>query len=77
MTKIVSFYQETIRNELARMGYIGKYDPRHIEAFMRLQYGCLDHLSIETFRDEIRIGIGCIEEGGLETAESCAQSFGL
>jgi hypothetical protein len=53
------------------------YDARHIEAYMRLQYSTLDHLDKATFRREVKIAVGCIEEGGVEMAEANAKSYGL
>lgn len=70
-------YQKIIREELAKNGYIGKYDPRHIEGYMRLQYSTLDHLSISDFRREIKICRQCIDVGGITAAEENAVSFGL
>lgn len=52
-------------------------DPRHLEAYIRLQYSTLSHLDWRTIRREVKIGLGCIREGGVEEAEKCAQSFGL
>ena len=52
-------YQDIIR-ELSN-----GHDPRHIEAYMRLQYGTLDHLSREDFRRECIICAECIREGGV------------
>lgn len=69
-------YTRTIREELARQGKIGT-DPRHVEAYMRLEHSTLDGLSRSQFKQEVAIGIACIEEGGILAAESCAQSFGL
>lgn len=69
-------YQQIIREELARQGHIGT-DPRHIEGFMRLQYGCLDHLTRQDFRNEVKIGVDCIMAGGVAQAESLAESYGL
>ena len=40
------------------------YDPRHIEAFMRLEYGTLDNLSPAKFRRECGIAADCIQTGG-------------
>ena len=48
-------------------------NPVGVEACMRLQYGTLDHLSHEEFKDEIAIARGCEkEEPGFlrQTAES-------
>lgn len=53
------------------------YDPRHIEAFVRLEYSTLGHLSPEKLKRETAIAIDCIKVGGLHNAEMCAQSFGL
>ena len=69
-------YTQTIREELARQGKIGT-DPRHIEAYMRLEHPTLDGLSRSQFNQEVSVGIDCIEQGGISAAESCAQSFGL
>lgn len=71
-----SLYANTIREELARQGKIGT-DPRHIEAYMRLEHPTLDGLAREQFAQEVSVGIACVEEGGIAAAESCAQSFGL
>ena len=54
-----------------------KYDPRHIEGYMRLQYSTLDHLDKATFRREVRIACGCVDEGGVQMAERNAKSYGL
>lgn len=54
-----------------------EYDPRHIEGYMRLQYSTLDHLDRATFRREVKIAIGCIDEGGRDMAEANARSYGL
>jgi hypothetical protein len=67
----MSIYQKMIK-EIAP-----EYDPRHIEAYMRLQYSTLNGLSYEIFRHEINVGVECIKMAGVESAEQCAQSFGL
>lgn len=54
-----------------------KHDPRHIEAFVRLEYSTLGHLDRRTLRREARIAADCIRVGGVAEAESLAQSFGL
>ena len=51
-------------------------DPRHIEAYMRLQYGTLSHLSRETFEGETKLLIEVVDLD-LEGAEETAQSYGL
>jgi hypothetical protein len=70
-------YHKTIKDALDKAGILGKYDPRHIEAFLRVHYGTLDHLSMEDFIREMPICIDAINEGGVETAEAIAQSEGL
>ena len=68
----MTYYQRAI----AKMVPAG-IDPRHIEGFMRLQYSTLDHLDARTFKREVKLGIACIQQGGVAAAESNAQSFGL
>ena len=58
---------------------INRIDPRvnaaGVEASMRLQHGTLDHLSQETFRDEIKIAKQCeTREPGF--LRECARSHG-
>lgn len=69
-------YSKIIAERMKKMGIDG-FDPRHIEAYMRLEHSTLDGLSSQQFDDEILIGIECIKEDGLENAEMCAKSFGL
>lgn len=52
-------------------------DPRHVEAFMRLEYGTLDHLSREAFTRQVRIAEGCILEAGTRAAEDLCRSYGM
>ena len=60
------------------------FDPRHVEAYMRvglvlhgLKHSTLDGLSAADFRAEVQLCCHCIVDGGIDAAESCAQSFGL
>ena len=53
------------------------YDPRHIEAYMRLAHSTLDGLSPEEFRFEVALGMACVDEGGLDNAERLARSCAL
>ena len=48
------------------------YDPRHIEAFMRVEHSTLDGLSPSRFRSEVRLAALAVDEGGKELAESVA-----
>lgn len=70
------FYYQTIREELARQGFIGT-DPRHVEGYMRLEHSTLDGLSKGQFRREVLIGALCVERDGEANAEANAKSFGL
>ena len=69
---LAGMYQRII-SELAP----ASYDPRHIEAFMRVQYGTLDHLSRDAFKDEIKICTAAIDQCGPAEAEELALSMGL
>jgi len=53
------------------------YDPRHVEAYMRSEYGTLDALSPGHFDAEVRTAVLCINAGGTAMAEQLAQSYGL
>lgn len=53
------------------------YDPRHVEAYMRLTFGTLDHLSPEEFRREVYLACRDIDEGGVDQAEGLARSYGM
>ena len=53
------------------------YDPRHIEAYMRIEHSTLDALTPARFRGEVRFACACVDEGGIEMAEQIAKSFGF
>lgn len=53
------------------------HDPRHVEAYMRIEHPTLDGLSRMEFADEVEFAVICITADGLENAELCAKSFGL
>ena len=53
------------------------YDPRHIEAFMRVQYGTLDHLPADIFKADALFCTVCLDEIGKEEGEKVARSDGL
>lgn len=76
MQEYHGYWWQAIREEIARQGHIG-VDPRHVEAYMRLEHGCLDGLSKRQFQDEVRICIACVLQGGSDQAEMNAKSFGL
>lgn len=64
-------YQDRIRE------IVPDADPRHIEAYMRLEKGTLDAMSQSEFRREALIAKDCIDEGGIEMAERLAKSYAL
>lgn len=66
-------YQTIIRDMLNGQDY----DPRHIEALMRLQYPTLNHLTRDDFRREIRICTKVIDRIGKDEAEETAKNCGL
>jgi hypothetical protein len=72
-----SAYQRYIREDLKALGLGDRIDPRHIEAFMRLEHSTLDGLSPAQFRAEVKLSADCVIIGGRAGAEECARSFGL
>lgn len=73
----MNHYQQLIREAMARTGRVGAADPRHIEAWMRLEHGCLDGLSRQQFTDEVTIALQCVAAGPLADSEALAYSMGL
>ena len=69
-------YDQTIKEEVARQGFIG-LDPRHVEAWMRLEHSTLDGLSKAQFSKEVGTCIVCIQEAGYLASEELAKSFGM
>lgn len=72
----VGMYEEMIREALARVGLIG-VEPRHVEAWMRLEHGTLDALGEPQFQEEVEIAAMCVKEAGAERSEGLAKSYGL
>ena len=72
-----SFYTHAIREAIAKAGRVGAADPRHAEAWMRLEHGTLDALSPEQFQREVEIALACIAAGPLADSEALANSYGL
>jgi hypothetical protein len=69
-------YYERIKGYLSLLGR-EQVDPRHVEAYMRLEHPTLDGLSVSAFKKEVKFSIQCIDASTPEDNESCAQSFGL
>lgn len=72
---MITPYTQQIRQILAQVK--AEADPRHIEAYMRLEHPTLDGLTTSQWRSEVRIALACIQAGGEAQAERCAQSYGL
>ena len=70
-----SMYEDTI-NGLLRQLRRTDIDPRHVEGYLRLDFGTLDHLSRGRFLKEMREIIPAIDADP-KGAESLARSYGL
>lgn len=70
-------YDRLIRESMARVGRIGAADPRHVEAFIRLERGTIYDLHPHQLDTEVALALACIRQGGTDEAEQLAQSYGL
>ena len=52
-------------------------DPRHVEAYIRLEWGTLQYLSFGQFVTEVGTAIESIAANGYAKAEALAKSYGL
>lgn len=68
-------YQTMIRETLAKIGRIG-IDPRHVEAWMRLENDTLDGLSSSAWSREVETAATLAMTNPSES-ESLAKSFAL
>lgn len=69
-------YQQMIRETLAKSGRVGAADPRHVEAYMRLEYKTLDALGGAAWRRAVDEALACVV-ADVALAERLAQSEGL
>jgi hypothetical protein len=60
-----------------RIAPLTSYDPRHVEGWMRLSFGTLDHLGAAEFESEVCLANACISEAGTQESEALAVSYGL
>jgi hypothetical protein len=67
----LTFYQRRIAERT------GDVDPRHVEAWMRLENPTLDGLSAAEFEREIDLAMVAIATAGTDESEALAASFGL
>lgn len=70
-------YTAEIRASLARLGKAGAAPPHHVEAWLRLEHGTLDHLSRTAFDHEVELALECIAAASAEETEDLARSYGL
>ena len=71
----MTFFHKRIKASLAAQG-LPVWEPRHIEAYMRLNFSTLiNPLSQQQFDDEVLICSECIKLEGPAKAESLAQSI--
>ena len=75
LTASPSLYRKLILRELKKLGRTD-IDPRHVEAWMRNEYGTLDGLSKSRFQDEVELSVDIIDADPKES-EELARSFGL
>jgi len=66
-----------IRDYLIETESFGKYNPRHILAWMYSENDTLDNLTQIEFANEIELACKTIFTAGIELSEDLAQSFGL
>ena len=66
-----TFYQRRIARRTSDI------DPRHVEAWMRLEHPTLDGLSAAAFEREIDIAVAASPPAGTTDSEALAASFGL
>lgn len=71
MSTTLSHYQQRIA------AVVPEADPRHVEAFMRLEHPTLDGLAPSRFDAEARICAVCVHEAGPAESEALAASYGL
>jgi hypothetical protein len=69
-------YQKMIEKILKKIGR-AHMDPRHIEAYMRLEHEVLDGLSREQFEVSVQISSCCVQAEGHVKAEELAKSYAL
>lgn len=70
-------YREMIRHILAARGLAGRYDPRHVEAWMRVEHPTLDALSVQEWAAEVTIALQCIDHARPDDSERLAKSMGI
>lgn len=72
-----SAYERPIRESVARLGLIGRYEPAAIEAWMRVEHGTLDALGRDRFDREVQIACDCIDAAAPSETRALVASYGL
>jgi hypothetical protein len=72
----MSYYTRIITEQLKKLKR-PDVSPAHVEAFMRVTYGTLDHLDRRTFNREIKKAIEEIDIVSPSVAHQVAESYGL
>lgn len=67
-------YTDMIRERLAMLGAIGT-DPWHVEAYMRLEFPTLDHLTQRQFDEEVVKALDAARCGGDFLADQLANTY--
>jgi hypothetical protein len=76
---------EPTMGQMARWTYYQRYiaertrdiDPRHVEAWMRVEHPTLDGLTAQQFNDAMYAALGSAMDAGPDKTEALAASFGL
>jgi len=69
-------YERLIREALAKMGRIAT-NPAHVEAWMRLEYGTLDHLGGSRWTRAVKEAADCVDASSTHDNDRLAESYGL
>lgn len=72
----MSAYHSMITDHLAKARR-ADVDPRHVEAWMRVEHTTLDGLSFAAFHAETIVAADATAEAGPDASEALAASFGL
>jgi len=70
-------YAQYIREDMARLGLVGRHDPATVEAWMRLEHSTLDYLDARMFRKAVAEAIQCADASTTDENRELAESFGL
>jgi len=72
----MSQYQQPIEATARQLGH-ATVDARRVEAWMRLEHGCLDHLGGRRWVEAVRIAIACADAAERHLNEELVRSYGL